>query len=957
MEKLILIDGNSLANRAFYAVPPLTNRDGFVTNAIFGFVNMLKKVRQEEKPDYLAVAFDAGKTVFRHEMYADYKGSRKATPEDLKAQFPVLRELLSAMGLPWLELAGFEADDLIGTLAAMGCREGLEVRIITGDRDCFQLIGPQTTVLFTRKGISELEYFDEEHLREIYGLKPWQIIELKGLMGDSSDDIPGIPGVGEKTALKLLADHESVEGVLAAAGQYAGKKLGEKLTEYQDLALLSRRLAEIRLDVPLTVRIADCKPGAGDREEMIRLFRFLDFRGLLAEALKAGEEDGGGETTGRGETAGRGETPGRAETPSSAETSGRAETPASAETSGETQAESEAGQTAALPAEHVQGSLFDSAEDHILDRTPLFDQVAAKPIRDAAALTDYLSVLKEGGRLYILPIVQAQNRRSFSCSALGLLTDGQEPAFFTTEEDFRIALTVLPPYLENAAITKVLIDAKQTCLYFRSKGIRLAPPYEDLHLMSYLLDPARPWRMLLGLEDLAPDRLSRVMKEEAKSGISFWNAEKTGACLTAMRYLAGDLNERMQKNNLLHLYQDAEEPLAFILSDMEWTGIGIDPEVLREQGEQLKDKIALAEEEIYRQAGMKFNINSPKQLGEVLFEKLNLSRGKKTKTGYSTDAETLEFLAAEHDIAAEIIAYRQYAKLQGTYVEGLLAIMDPETNRIHSSFNQTITVTGRLSSTEPNLQNIPIRMEEGRQIRKAFIPSPGCCLLSGDYSQIELRILAHLCGDEALRQAFLEGQDIHSKTAAEVFGVGADEVTPALRRAAKAVNFGLIYGISDFGLAQDLGISRAEAKNYMDQYFSRYPGVKQYFDRLLLEAAQKGYVETLFHRRRYLPELKSANYHTRSFGQRAAMNAPIQGTAADIMKLAMVKIKKLLEEEGLGETMVLQVHDELLFDMPEEKAMRMKEEIRSIMENAAVLDVPLQVDVKKGADWYTLEDC
>ena len=583
--------------------------------------------------------------------------------------------------------------------------------------------------------------------------------------------------------------------------------------------------------------------------------------------------------------------------------------------------------------------------------------VIAGQIRDAAELTAYLSACKEGGRLYILPVVQAQNRRSFSCLALGLLTEEQEPVFFKAEEDFRTALSVLQPYLENPAITKVLIDAKQASLFFRAEGIRLAPPYEDLHLMSYLLDPARPWRMLLGLEDLAPDRLIRIMKEEAKSGIPYWIAEKMGACLTAMRYLAGDLRDRMKKNNLLSLYQDAEEPLALILSDMEWTGISIDPIVLQEQGEQLRDKITLAEEEIYRQAGMKFNINSPKQLGEVLFDKLKLPRGKKTKTGYSTDAETLEFLAAEHDIAAEIIAYRQYAKLQGTYVEGLLAILDPETNRIHSSFNQTITVTGRLSSTEPNLQNIPIRMEEGRQIRKAFIPSPGCCLLSGDYSQIEPRILAHLCGDEALRQAFIEGEDIHSKTAAEVFGVSAGEVTPALRRAAKAVNFGLIYGISDFGLAQDLGISRAEAKNYMEQYFSRYPGVKRYFDRLLLEAAEKGYVETLFHRRRYLPELRSANYHTRSFGQRAAMNAPIQGTAADIMKLAMVKIKKLLEQEGLGETMVLQVHDELLFDMPEEKAMRMKEEIRSIMENAAVLDVPLQVDLKKGADWYTMEDC
>jgi DNA polymerase-1 len=515
---------------------------------------------------------------------------------------------------------------------------------------------------------------------------------------------------------------------------------------------------------------------------------------------------------------------------------------------------------------------------------------------------------------------------------------------------------MLGPVLEGDAVTKVFIDAKQADLHLRTSGLRVAGPYEDLHLMSYLLNPANPWRMLAGLEELEPDMLARLAKEEAKAGRAYWSAEKAGPYLAAMAQLAKELRARLEAAGLLALYKEAEEPLALILGDMERQGICIAPEVLREQGDMLNEKIASAEAEIYEAAGLPFNINSPKQLGEILFGKLGLPKGKKTKTGYSTDADTLESLAGEHRIAAMILGYRQYAKLRSTYVEGLLAIMDPASNRVHSSLNQTITVTGRLSSTEPNLQNIPIRMEEGRRIRRAFVPSPGCCFLSGDYSQIELRLLAHLCGDEALRQAFLEGQDIHRGTASEVFGVSLADVTPQQRQAAKAVNFGLIYGISDFGLAQDLGITKGEAKEYMDRYFNRYPGVRTYFDRLLMEADERGYVETAFGRRRYLPELKSGNYHTRSFGQRAAMNAPLQGTAADIMKFAMVAVKKILAREGLGGAMVLQVHDELLFDIPEDRARALMGEIRAAMENVAALSVPLLVDMKIGNDWYSMEE-
>lgn len=939
MVKLMLIDGNSLANRAFYAVPPLTNREGFTTNAIYGFLNMLSRVRKEEKPDYLAVAFDAGKVVFRHQMYENYKGSRKGTPEELKAQFPVLREVLTAIGVPWLELEGYEADDLIGTLAAMGSAQGMSVSIITGDRDCFQLIDDHVSVLFTRKGISELELFDADHLQEVYGLKPWQIVELKGLMGDSSDDIPGIPGVGEKTALKLLSEHESVEGVLAAAGDYAGKKLGEKLVEHGELARLSRELAKIDSQVPIDISMESLLPKEGDREEKIRLFRQLEFKGMLAEALKEAEAAAAGSAGRRPEDDGKGQL-------------GMFDEVFAAEGEGGTQC---------------------------VEATP--ERPAPRPLTSAAELRDYLAPLQEGGRLYILPVTKGQSWRFFTWQGLGLMREGQEAVWLeefaavagsdagagadgagdadaaAAEAAFgpAAALPLLAACLESSQVTKIFIDAKQAYLYFRAAGSLLQGPYEDLHLMSYLLNPANPWQMLAGLEELEPAQLVRSSKEAAKLGYSLWSLSKAAGFLEAMEELACGLRSKLEGNDLWQLYKDAEEPLALILGEMEWQGICLDSEVLREQGQGLKEKIAATEEEIHQMAGVQFNINSPKQLGEVLFEKMGLSRGKKTKTGYSTDAETLEYLAAEHEIARKILEYRQYTKLQSTYIEGLMAIADPLTGKIHTSLNQTITVTGRLSSTEPNLQNIPIRMEEGRQIRRAFVPSPGCCLLSGDYSQIELRVLAHFCGDEALQQAFRQGQDIHRSTAAEVFGVDPEAVTPALRRAAKAVNFGLIYGISDFGLAQDLGIARGEAKAYMDRYFSRYPGVKRYFDHLLLEAAEKGYVETMFHRRRYLPELKSANFHTRSFGQRAAMNAPLQGTAADIMKLAMIGVKKLLEQEGLGQVMVLQVHDELLFDMPREKALELKDKIRNIMENVVALEVPLQVDMKMGEDWYAME--
>jgi len=887
MPKFILIDGNSLMNRAFYALPPLTNQSGFQTNGIFGFLNMLNRVMKEEKPEYLVVAFDAGKKVFRHEIYENYKGSRKETPEALKLQFPVLKEVLAAMGIPQLEIKGYEADDLIGTLARQGSEAGFEVLIITGDRDSFQLIGPHTTVLYTKRGITEIERVDEAYLFEKYGIKSWQVVDLKGLMGDSSDDIPGIPGIGEKTALKLLEAHESLEGVLAAVDQYAGKKLGESLQEYADQARMSKELARIDCQVPLAEKITDFVPGEGVLAEKIRLFKELEFRNMLEEALK----------------------------------------------------EEAALQDGESPDAEGVGSAIKQVEI----------------IADLQALDAYMQKL-QADHFFFLPLGLSQGYGKYLWQAIGLKIPGQPAVFInlTTASETENFITVLKPYFENEKFTKVVVDAKTAYLYLTSLDVEPKGVYHDLLLMGYLLDSAKPYRLLYGLEELEKLDAVKLAKEAAKKGTALWDANKVGSWLEAMAVLYNDLPGRLQELLMWPLYDQVERPLALILGNMEKQGMQIRPEVLTEMGEDLTRKIEETSSKIFKLAGQTFNLNSPKQLGEILFVKMGLPKGKKTKTGYSTDAETLEFLAEEHEIARYILEYRQYSKLKSTYVDGLLAIMNPETYKLHTSFNQTIAVTGRLSSTEPNLQNIPIRIEEGRRIRKAFVASPGCLLLAGDYSQIELRILAHLSGDELLQEAFIQGQDIHRRTASEVFGVPMEEVTSEQRRAAKAVNFGLIYGMSDFGLSQDLGISRAEAKEYIEMYFRRYPKVKAYLEEIPVKAAKLGYVETLLHRRRYLPELASRNFHTRSFGQRAAMNAPIQGTAADIMKLAMVKVYELLKSQNLEKTMILQVHDELIFDMPADKINLIQEPIRKTMEEVVELSVPLRVDIKKGPDWYNM---
>lgn len=873
-DKFIIIDGNSLVHRAFYALPQLTNSQGFVTNAIFGFYKMLAKVIEDEKPTYLAVAFDQGKKVFRHQDYPDYKGTRKGTPEDLKPQFPVLKDLLKAMNIAVFEIEGYEADDIIGTLVKEGEKAGLVNLIVTGDRDAWQLISPQTKVLLTRQGISELEIYDVQTLAEEYGLKPEQVIEVKGLMGDAADNIPGIPGVGKKTALKLIKKYGNLENVLEHQKDFQGKKLGESLANYAQQALLSKKLATIITDVPLPIDLKQCQKEEPDYSRFLALLEELEFKSILQSIGQEREE----------------------------------------------------------VKEYLTGEKDGFSASFLI-------------ITEQQELADYLSRGNDNLVLYLE--TEKKSPRDLKITACGIKFAEQEAALcsWQKEEELKAYLEVLKPYCEAEKIKKTVYDAKTVILALACYEIKLTGVINDILLMAYLLNPSRSKNDLLAL---GQEELGCLLLPEGEEKVSF--------CVEALEKLEESLAAELVEKEMLGLYQDVELPLVAVLAAMEKTGVKLDPAILEEIGKDLESWIARLTEDIYQLAGEKFNINSPKQLGIILFEKLGLPASKKTKTGYSTNAEVLEGLALEHEIAVKILAYRQMTKLKNTYIDGLSALLEPHTSRIYTSFNQTVTATGRLSSTEPNLQNIPIRMEEGRRIRRAFLPSPGNLLLSADYSQIELRVLAHVAKDEVMIEAFNEGQDIHLRTAAEVFGVSLEMVTKEMRQAAKAVNFGIIYGISDFGLSRDLGIPRSEAKQYIEKYFTRYYGVRDYLRRTIAEAKKKGYVTTLLKRRRYLPDLQSRNYHVRSFAERAAMNTPIQGSAADIIKLAMLKLYQVLQEDEWRKTkLILQVHDELILDVPQEKVLEIGSVVKEIMSNAYPLLVPLKVDLQVGPNWYDLK--
>lgn len=857
MEKFLIIDGHSLAYRAFYALPLLTNADGQVTNAIFGFYKTLKKAIAEVEPAYVAVAFDKEGKVFRHQIYDDYKGTRKPIPRDLKTQLPLLKDLLKTMRIAVFEAAGYEADDLIGTLVKFGEQAGFENFIVSGDRDTWQLISKKTKVLLTRSRSSEFEIYDLSRLKKEYDLTPEQIVEVKGLKGDAADNIPGVPGIGQKTALRLIKKYGTVENVLKQRADFQGRKLGEALEKYGQQALLSKKLAIIDTQVPLEFEWTLCQKKEPDQPRFFALLEKLGFKSILKEQELA------------------------------------------VETSYE------------------------------IVKTP-------------AELAAYLE--SGEGDLILHFEIEKKGVTAWQIKAAGLKFVGQVIKIFPCKE-LDAYLKVLKPYLEAEDLKKTLWDAKSCILALAGYGIEVRGINQDVLLMAYLLNPARS---LKDIDTLAQAELGAKLPQEG--------VERLPAILNLLEELSPRLLAALAKQDLLGLYQDIELPLVAVLVAMERAGIKLELTVLEEVGRDLKVRIEKLSQEIYKLAGEKFNLNSPKQLAAILFEKLGLPASKKTKTGYSTRAEVLEELAPQYEIAALVLVHRQLTKLQNTYIEGLAALFEPKSKRLYTSFNQTITATGRLSSTEPNLQNIPVRLPEGRRIRKAFLPSKGNLLLAADYSQIELRVLAHLAQDPVMIEAFKANQDIHVRTAAEVFGLPLEMVTPEMRQAAKAVNFGIVYGISDYGLSRDLNIPRAEAKAYIEKYFTRYHGVRDYQKAVVATAKKLGYVTTLLNRRRYLPDLKSRNYHLRNFAQRAAMNTPVQGSAADLIKIAMLNIYQLLNTpKWAGTKLILQVHDELIFDVPKKFLPDFAFLVREVMTGVYPLQVPLQVDLAIGSNWYALE--
>ncbi|MFZ5945409.1 MAG: DNA polymerase I [Bacillota bacterium] len=864
-EKFIVIDGNSLANRAFYAIPLLSNSKGIITNAAYGFTNMLMRIITDEKPDYIAVAFDKGRVVFRHADFAEYKAQRKGMPDELRPQMGLIKDILKALNIAIFELEGYEADDLIGTMVKWAEGENIETLIVTGDRDALQLVSDKTRVLITRKGITELEIFDIQGIKDKYNLTPQQIIDLKGLMGDASDNIPGVPGVGEKTALKLLHDYGSVENILASLADFKGKKLGDKLEENSEQAILSKKLATIYCCVELELNKEGLRTVSPDYEVLIPLYEELEFKNLLKNLPEQAK--------------------------------------------------------ASLEQIYFKGEVVENPQD-------LKTILNKKEVNLLTILLDYDTPDANRGKV----------------TRIGLLL--QDKGYLVEcNNNFKQYALVLKPFLEDNTVNKITYDAKVAYIFFGREKVNIKSLVDDVLLGGYLLNPSQND---LSLSTLIHDYLQRDTPEN--------QPERSFGLLEGIYQLRDIINGKLLETGMMKLYREVEFPLSQTLAAMELQGVKLDKEQLLIMGKDLELRIDDLTEKIYNMAGEEFNINSPKQLGVILFEKLGLSAIKKTKTGYSTNAEVLEFLAEEHEIVKEILNYRQLVKLKSTYVDGLLNLINPKTQKVHTSFNQTITATGRLSSTEPNLQNIPIRLEEGRRIRKAFIPSKdNYILFTADYSQIELRILAHIAQDKVLIEAFNEGQDIHTRTASEVFGVPMDLVSKEMRRHAKAVNFGIVYGLSDFGLSRDLGITRKEAKKYIDNYFARYAGVKRWIDQIIAEAREKGYVTTLLGRRRYLNDILSKNFNLRSFAERTAMNTPIQGSAADIIKIAMVKIQEQMVKSKFSARMILQVHDELVFEVPPQEISRLIPLVKSEMEEAYSLDVPLKVDMQVGFNWYDLE--
>lgn len=872
-KKLVLIDGNSIAYRAFFALPLLNNEKGIHTNAVYGFTMMLMKILEDEKPTHILVAFDAGKTTFRHKTFSEYKGGRQKTPPELSEQFPFIRELLTAYGIQQYELENYEADDIIGTLSLLAEKEDFETKVISGDKDLTQLSSDKTTVNITRKGITDIEEYTPAHIQEKYGLSADQIIDMKGLMGDASDNIPGVPGVGEKTAIKLLKEYGTLENLLQSIDKVSGKKLQEKLAEFKDQAVMSKELATITREAPVEVSLNELEYEGSEKEKVMRIFKELGFNSLLDKL--------GGDV--------------------------------------------EAGNTVEL--DEIEFEQADNITSEMFAKESTF---YVEVLEDNYHYADIIGfgVVSEQGSFY-LPAKKALESVEFK------------------------------KWAEDETCKKTVYDAKRSEVSLRHHGIHLKGADFDVALASYIINPSE-----------SPDDFAAVAKQHGFMSVQSDEAvygkgakrripeekilgEHLVRKAAALALLKEKLENELWENDQYELFNSLEMPLSLVLADMEYQGVKLDMDRLVNMGEEIKGRLAEIETRIFEMAGEQFNINSPKQLGVILFEKLGLPAAKKTKTGYSTSADVLEKLASKHKIIEEILNYRQLGKLQSTYIEGLQKVVNKETQKVHTRFNQALTATGRLSSTDPNLQNIPIRLEEGRKIRQAFVPSEkDWVIFAADYSQIELRVLAHIAGDEKLIEAFQNDMDIHTKTAMEVFKVGKDEVTSNMRRHAKAVNFGIVYGISDYGLSQSLSISRKEAGEFIERYLESYPGVQEYMDEIVKDAKQKGFVQTLLHRRRYIPEITSRNFNLRSFAERTAMNTPIQGSAADIIKKAMIDMADRLKEEGLKSRLLLQVHDELIFEAPKDEIEKLKKVVPDVMENAIELKVPLKVDYAFGPTWY-----
>ena len=889
-KKLILIDGHSILNRAFFGIPDLTNSEGIHTNAMYGFLNIMFKFIDEEKPDYITVAFDLSEPTFRHKAYEAYKGTRKPMAPELKQQVPLIKELLRTMNITVIEKAGYEADDIIGTIAKRSAAAGIDVSVISGDRDLLQLAEEKIQIRIpkTKKGVTEVENYYPEDVVALYGVTPLEFIDMKALMGDTSDNIPGAPGVGPKTASAIIQKYHSVDNVLTHLDELKPPKAQKSITENAEQVKMSRFLAEININVPLDYNIENAEIGDFYNPASYELFKKYNFKTML----KRFDKD-----------------------------------------------MTAAPKTDVLKDIVVIQELGDS--ENIIKK-------ACEVINNGGNLG--LSIIHEEKCIYGLGICLSEKETYF------IIKQG-----FITDEYLKDAVQKLGVMSDANKKRQIRVfDLKEILWAFEKDGnLKISQDaFVDVSIASYLLKPNdenyEPEQIALQYLNITFPSKSELFGKAGVQEMLMTKLDELAeyACESAyVSLFSADLIlKELENENMTELFANIEMPLVFVLYDMQKEGVRVDKEGLKSYGEVLGDRIQVLEKEIYDEAGEEFNINSPKQLGIILFEKMNMPYKKKTKSGYSTAADVLDKLAPEYPFVKKILEYRQLAKLKSTYADGLAAYIS-EDGRIHGKFNQTITATGRISSTEPNLQNIPIRMELGRQIRKVFIPKEGFVFLDADYSQIELRIMAHMSKDEKLIEAYNMAEDIHRITASQVFGVPFDEVTDLQRRNAKAVNFGIIYGISSFGLSQDLSISRKEASDYIEQYFKTYPKIKGYIDSMVEDAKKTGYSLTMFNRRRPIPELKSSNFMQRSFGERVAMNAPIQGTAADIIKLAMIRVYDALKKGGYKSKLLLQIHDELLVETYPDEIEDVKKIIEDGMKNAVKLSVPLEIDMKQGNNW------